>query len=183
MTIANFIKKKDYEKIVYVLRRHWITFIPIVLFFLFLLLIPVIIYYFLNIAVMAWQENEIIYPLLVLFGGIYYLVTLAFFSFRFVEFYLDVGIVTNDRVLDVEQLGLFSRSISELDLFRIQDVSTEVHGVLATIFQFGDVVIKTASSNAHIIFRNVSNPNEIRENLIRLSHEDRKYHMGLDDNE
>ena len=101
-----------------------------------------------------------------------------FFFVRFIDYYLDLWIITNDRIVDIEQHNLFSRSVTELDLFRIQDVTADMHGFFATIFNYGNVLVKTASSNTHIIFYNVSQPNRIREHLIHLSEEDRKYHVG-----
>jgi len=98
------------------------------------------------------------------------------FFTQFIDYYLDLWVVTNDRIIDIEQFGLFSRITSELDLFRIQDVSSDITGLFSTMFNYGDVIVKTASNNQSIIFRNVSDPNTIRENLIKLSHEDRKYH-------
>ena len=86
--------------------------------------------------------------------------------------------MTNDRIVEMEQLGLFSRTISELELFRIQDVTSEVKGLFPSMFHYGNVLVKTASENSHIIFFNIRNPEKIREELIKLSHEDRKYHMN-----
>jgi hypothetical protein len=63
-----------------------------------------------------------------------------------------------------------------LDLFRLQDVTADVHGVFATFLNYGTVMATTASANMNIVFRNIPDPNRIRNELIRLSHEDRKYH-------
>jgi len=178
MGISSFIKQKDYERVVHVLRRHPFTFLPIMFLFVILLFIPIALYFLFNALFSELLLRETIYPLAVLLSSVYYLSILIFFFFQFIVYYLDLWIVTNDRIIDIEQVGLFSRSVSELDLFRIQDVSTEVHGFFPTIFNYGNVIIKTASSNSHIIFFNVSDPNKIREDLITLSHEDRRYHMG-----
>lgn len=176
--LSDVIKQKSYEQIIYVLRRHPITFIPRVLFFLILASIPVIMYLFLSNYLPNLLLGPISQPLLALSGSVYYLSILLFFYTEFIIFYLDIWIVTNDRIVDIEQLGLFSRSTSELDLFRIQDVTSDTHGIIATLFKYGTVHIKTASSNINIIFKNVKNPDKIREDLIHYSHIDRKFHMG-----
>ncbi|MBP9695193.1 MAG: PH domain-containing protein [Candidatus Magasanikbacteria bacterium] len=95
----------------------------------------------------------------------------------FTTFYLDVSVITNDRIVDIEQLGLFANSTGELDLFRIQDVTSEVKGIFATLFDYGTVFITTASNNSNIILHNIHHPNNIRNALIRLAEEDRKYHQ------
>ena len=119
-----------------------------------------------------------IYGAGILLGSVYYLSILLFFFTSFISFYLDVWIVTNDRIIDIEQFGLFSRTISELELFRIQDITTNVHGIFPTIFKYGDVTIQTASINTTIIFHNVPYPDKIRQNLLELAHEDYKFHSG-----
>ncbi len=176
--LSDVIKQKSYENIIYVLRRHPITFIPQILFFFILAIIPIILYFFIRNSLSDLLLGPISYPLLVLSASIYYLSILLFFYTEFIIFYLDIWIVTNDRIIDIEQQGLFSRSISELDLFRIQDVTSDTHGVLATVFKYGNVIVKTASNNINIVFKNVKNPDKVREDLIHYSHIDRKFHMG-----
>lgn len=178
--LSDVIKQKSYEHVVYLLRRHPITFIPRIVLFLILSAIPIIIYLFLSNYFTSLFTDSIYFPLLVLAGSVYYLSILLFFYTEFIIFYLDIWIVTNDRIVDIEQLGLFSRSISELDLFRIQDVTSDTHGLIATLFKYGTVTVKTASSNANIIFKNVKNPDKIREDLIHYSHIDRKFHLGAE---
>lgn len=183
MHLSTLIKQKSYEKVVYVLRRDPITFVPQFILFLILCLIPVLGYFFLNTYMPAFLEGAVSFPLLVLAASVFYLSILLFLYSEFTVFYLDVSIVTNDRIVEMEQLGLFSRTISELELFRIQDVTSEVNGFFPSIFHYGNVLIKTASENNNIIFHNIKNPEKIREDLLRLAHEDRKYHMGTATND
>jgi len=178
MGVSEIIRQKPYEQVKYILHRHALTFIPIILLFVVLASIPLIVYLMTKTLLPSIFEGPTVFPLTVLAASVYYLSIYLFFYGYFVDFYLDLWIVTNDRIIDMEQHGLFNRSITELDLFRIQDVTTQVKGVFPTIFHYGDVVVKTASSNTHIIFEKVPNPNKIREELIRLSDEDRKFHAG-----
>ncbi len=178
MHLGEFIHQKSYENILYRIRRHPLTFIPIVALFLFLLLVPVVLYVVMVSIFPGLLTGPRSFPLLVLLASVYFLSMYLLFYVRFLDYYLDLWIITNDRIVDIEQNNLFSRSVTELDLFRIQDVTAEMHGFFATILNYGDVLVKTASSNTHIVFRNVSAPNHIREELIRLSEEDRKYHVG-----
>ena len=50
-------------------------------------------------------------------------------------------------------------------------------GVFAPLFQYGNVTVTTASVNLNIVFRHVPRPNEIREALLQLADEDRKFHL------
>jgi membrane protein YdbS with pleckstrin-like domain len=178
MHIERLIRKKPYETIEFVLRRHPLTFIPMMTLALLLLLVPIGVYVLLVSLFPTLFEHDIAFSMLVLSGSVYLLSVYLFMFANFIDFYLDLWIVTNDRIVDIEQFNLFSRTISELDLFRIQDVTTDVHGFFPTMFDYGTVTVKTASQNIHIIFKDVPRPNEVRRRIIELSDEDRKHHRS-----
>lgn len=177
--LSHLIQQKSYERIEYVLRRHGFTFVPKILLFVILAAVPLLVFLMISNLYPTLNQSNSLFAIGILGGSLYYLTILLFFYTQFIVFYLDMWVVTNDRIVDVEQLGLFSRTVSELDLFRIQDVTTDVHGIFATFLQYGSVTVKTASSNLNIVFKDVPQPNVVRENLIRLSHEDRKYHYNI----
>lgn len=176
MHISKFIKQKSYEHVVYVLRRHPITFIPTVALFTALLLVPVVLYILIKPIYGDFFSGPNVYPIIVLGGSVYYLSIYLFFYAYFIDFYLDLWIVTNDRVIDNEQHGLFHHTTTELELHNIQDVTSQISGILGTFFKYGDVTIKTASVTTNIVFRQIPYPEKIREELIHLADEDRKYH-------
>ena len=44
-------------------------------------------------------------------------------------------IITNDRMVDMEQNGLLARTVAEADLYLIQDVTSEIKGLFGSIFK------------------------------------------------
>ncbi|KKW42088.1 MAG: hypothetical protein UY92_C0010G0004 [Candidatus Magasanikbacteria bacterium GW2011_GWA2_56_11] len=178
MHLSHVIRQKSYERVEYALRRHWLTFVPAVFLFILLLGVPLALYALINSLFPAILNSAVIFPIAVLLGSVYYLFTYLFFYVQFIDYYLDLWVITNDRVVDIEQHGLFDRVTTELDLFRIQDVTSNVKGVLPTVFHYGDVTVTTASSNSSIVFRQIPRPDHVRQELIRLADEDRKYHLG-----
>lgn len=177
MHLSHFVRQKPYEKVEHVLRRHWFTFLPVVFSFIIMIILPIGVYWGINQGFPGFLQGPMLYPILVLLGSAYFLYTLLFFYVQFIDYYLDLWIVTNDRIIDTEQKGLFARSITELELFQIQDVTTNVTGFFATFLKYGDLVIATASNTTTIIFHNIPNPDFIRQELIRLAEVDRHYHM------
>ncbi len=176
MHLSHFIKQKSYEHVEHVLRRHWITFLPVLFSFLVMLVVPVAVYFGIQYLFPALLEGPIITPILTLFGSAFILYSLLFFYIQFIDYYLDLWIVTNDRIIDSEQKGLFARTVTELELFQIQDVTTHVKGLFGTIFKYGDLVIATASNTNTIIFHDIPNPELVRQELVRLAEADRSYH-------
>lgn len=123
-------------------------------------------------------EGPISYPLLILLGSVYYLSLGLFFYSYFVDFYLDMWIITNDRLVDIEQTGLFARTVAEVDLYQIQDVSSDIRGFFPTLFNYGTLSLQTAGSIPKFIFYNIPRPHKLREEILALASEDKKYHAG-----
>ncbi len=160
-----------------VCRRHPITFVPYVFFSLILLAVPFGLYWLVsNSGLNTLLQNQSGYVLAVLATSIYLLSIYLFFYTNFVTFHLDVWILTNDRLLDMEQKSLFDRTISEVDLYQIQDATSEVDGFFASVFHYGNLVLQTAGPIPKFYFKNVSHPDRLREQILQLSAEDKKYH-------
>jgi uncharacterized membrane protein YdbT with pleckstrin-like domain len=93
---------------------------------------------------------------------------------------LDIIIITNSRVIGIEQLSTLSRTVTECSLDRVQEVNAHTAGILQTIFGFGDVHIRTASETSNMIIKYSPDPieNSRRINNIiqeyRNSHENQK---------
>jgi hypothetical protein len=93
--------------------------------------------------------------------------TMAIFLI-WVFYYLNVQIVTNLRIVDIDQKGLFSRSISELHIDKIEDVTSESNGPVATIFQYGNVYVQTAGTVDRFEFDRVPAPERIEKIILDL---------------
>jgi len=178
MHLDELIKIKPYEKIVYVIRRHWITYIPTIFSFTFLAVLPVAVYYFLQQEMPETLTDAYYRAILVLMLSVYELSVALFFYSSFLMYYLDLMIVTNDRLVQIQQKTLFSRSVSELDLYKIQDASSDITGVIPTMLGYGLLSIQTAGERANFVFQSVANVNEIRRQLMHMAEEDRKYHSS-----
>ena len=174
MNLDHLINRKPDEKVIFYTRRHVVVFVGELLLISVLALIPLLGYYLIGAAWPALLTSSVSRPILVLMLSAYYLNLWLFFLSNFVDYYLDAWIVTDDRILNVEQHGLFSRTISELDLVKIQDVTSEVKGFFPYLFNFGDVFIQTAGETRRFQFEQVPRPHEIRKHILGLVEEDRK---------
>lgn len=176
MNINNFIHRKSYENQLYILRRHGITFFPTLLLFTALVLVPIGVYFLILNVFPTFTAGAASYPILVLLASVYYLSILLFFYSYFVEFYLDVTIVTNDRMVDIEQISLFGRAISEVDLYKIQDAASEIKGFLPSIFNYGKVTVQTAGTIPKFILNDIHRPHDVRQMLLDFASTDKQFH-------
>lgn len=92
------------------------------------------------------------------------------------DHWLDVWLVTDQRIIDIEQKGFFSREVSSFPLERIQDVTYEVHGLIATWLHFGDVRVQTASISNDFIMRQVPFPDLVKGSVMSVL-ENKKPHQ------
>lgn len=77
-------------------------------------------------------------------------------------------VITTERIIDIDQRGLFDREVSEVDFAQIQELRYNKKGILATLFGFGDLIVSTASNRDRIELHGVSNPEAVQETLARL---------------
>lgn len=177
MHLEHLIRQKSYEHPVFILRRHPFVFLRWVAIFVLLAALPYIVFrtytYFYPLAFAGPYAR----PLFVLGTSVYYLWIWLFFFSQFIDYYLDVWVVTNDRIVNIEQKGLFARTISELDLYKIQDVTSDVKGMIPTFFNYGNVHIQTAGTMTRFVFEQVPGPHDIRKKIVDLIENDRKYHL------
>lgn len=86
-----------------------------------------------------------------------------------IDYYFDVWVITNERIVNIEQKGLFDREVSELKFSRVQDVTSVVDGFFPTILNFGDVFVQTAAEQERFIFRQIPDPYAIKDMVMQLS--------------
>ena len=129
------------EKILMVLHRHWMAIFWKFLVGIILLVLPILVAPYFQPAGSAVGISQII----LWFFTLIYLMIVILITFMFwIAYYLDIWIITSDRIIDVHQLGLFNREVSEFLLDRVQDVTVEVPNMAATLLRYGNILVHTA---------------------------------------
>lgn len=158
----NFESQKDDETILLLVRKHWLTNFPWIFFGLVLLVVPIIFRNFPAIALLPIK-----FQIFVFIG--WYLIVLAYFFDRFLDWFFNVGIITDQRVIDIDFYGLLYKEISDAELSKIQDVTQKVVGAIRTVFDFGNVVIQTAGEKAMLEFEDIPHPDRVVKLLQDLN--------------
>lgn len=70
-----------------------------------------------------------------------------FLYISWLNYELDVIILTNNRIVCVEQKTFLNRSVGETTLDKVQEVSIETKWLLANLFDFGTLKILTSGSS------------------------------------
>ena len=156
------------------LRRHPIVFLKEISLFIFLMLVPAVVVFLLNMTGTRIPNNGVIPVLVILGGSVYYLYLTLFIFYNFFIFFLDRWIVTNKHIINIEQHTMFHRTLSKQELARVQDVTAEMNGLLQTLFNYGNVYIQTAGEREYFHFEDVPAPNFVANTIIRLADQSQK---------
>jgi hypothetical protein len=91
------------------------------------------------------------------------------YGFRiFLIWRLNQYVVTNQRLLNYSQKGLFDQTIVETPHERILNVSYQTEGIISRIAGYGDVVVQVVGLIEPIIFKNIDTPLEIKDYLWEM---------------
>ncbi|MEK7213858.1 MAG: PH domain-containing protein [Patescibacteria group bacterium] len=161
-TYNSFENKEAGEEVLILIRRHPFFIILQLVLFMVLFLLPLILGIFFSPFLLFNNLvgiSLLLYSLwcLILWQMMFYLITM---------YALDVWIVTDRRIIDSTQHGFFNRSISELHLSRIQDISVKTDGLIQTFFKFGDLEIQTAGTENKFKFLQIPRPNNVKNQIM-----------------
>ena len=151
-TKLDFEGQRPGEMVLFVFRRHIIAMRK----GFWLLLIPLVIT---AIPPLIWQSNLELFLLPV--GGL--ALGIILFLYHFMMWYFTIYLVTNQRIRQVTQKGIFGKDVVELRLSKIQNISYNIPGFTGEILKFGTIVIQTFVGD--LVIRNVEHPEKIYNKL------------------
>lgn len=149
------------EKIIFIARVHWLAIFLDALRAAILAGIPFLIaLYITNFSNSYLDESSLRY----LWGSAiaFAVVIWNFFFISWTDRVLDTWVITTERVIDIEQRGLFSRNIAVMRLDDIQDLVIDTRGFLATILRYGDINIQSSGTTREFDFKMVDDPEYVK---------------------
>lgn len=155
--------QEEQEELVLFIRRDLFILFKAVISYMMLIMIPIVVWLVLNTLEVVFGEVFGIFLTLVVFS--YYLIVLVLFYRAFLDYYLDIWIVTTKRIINIEQQDLFHRTISEVRLSKVQDVTSESKGFFPTFFDYGEVFVQSAGELPRIVFEEVPQPQKIAKTI------------------
>ena len=151
----------DGEEVVLEVRRHWIVIAPFIAGLFVAAFGPLVVYALIDALPISF-ETPGWGPGLIGFAYAAWLLLLWVIGYLvWLDHHLDLWIVTNERLIDVEQKGIFRREVSSLRLERVQDITAEVDGVIATFLKFGDLKVQNAGDTPEFTITNIADPQRV----------------------
>ncbi len=169
------------ERIVFLRRRHWSILVQKLTKYLLLVLLPFILDAFRRFSNIEF-DLDVGAP-----GGVavalgvsaYYLVMWLMFFHDWIDYYLDALIVTNERIVHIEQRGLFDRTVADLALDRIQDVTVETKGMMPTFLRYGTIHIQSAAERERFVFSAIPEPETVKAQILATAKKSPPQNQGL----
>lgn len=141
------------EVILLVLRAHPITFIPWIFNSIVFLIALIVLNFILPNFMVANQVIFInIFAIILIFSYIF---------FNFLSWFFNVGIITNQRIIDIDFDNVIYKEVTETSLNRIQDITSKSGGFFEAFFNYGNLFVQTAASEQNIEFLNIPNPADV----------------------
>lgn len=153
------------EELIKVVRKHWMFLMPVFFTWPLIIIGLFLSRYLLNFGFFGYWSWVIILGVLV----VAFIILQKCFIWK-----NDALIITNLRVVENEQHGFFSKTVTELLYQDIVEITYSKHGMNASLYDYGDLKIRTAAEN-EIILEKVAEPDETVEliNNIRQHRQQR----------
>jgi signal transduction histidine kinase len=166
------------EKVVLKLRKHWFMLAKSSVGVLLFALMPFLLFGVLQVIVPSAQDFTAYLPLTSFMSALWLLLVWIVLAVIWTDYYLDLWIVTNTRIISVDQISLFNRRVTTLNLERIQEITVTTTSVLEALLHFGTISIETAGPTGDIQMRGIPQPEHTRSMILKqlnvvaeLSHE------------
>ncbi len=85
--------------------------------------------------------------------------------------YFNSLIITDRRIIEIHQKGLFEQHVSEMQYDKVQNISYAKKGLFQMLLGYGSVYVHSSSQAKPIEIKHVHNPREVREMIVRLMDE------------
>jgi conserved domain protein len=150
--------QREGEEVQFVFRRHFLTAKSGVIFLILMIMIGVGL-------TLLWPNNMMIFETFLAL----ILVGVLGFLYSYMLWYFSIYIVTNQRIRQILQRGLFKKSVVDLGLDKIQSISYGASGIRAGLMGYGTIVIQTAVGD--LVISMVKNSEKIYNDLQNLINE------------
>ena len=152
MTKLVFDGQREGEEVKFIFRRHFTTAKAGIIFLIVLIILGII-------PLFLWKGDARMFWLFVGFVFIGFIG----FLYSYMMWYFSVYIVTNQRIRQITQKGLFKKTVVDLGLDKIQSISYGITSVIGGIIGYGTILIQTGVGD--LVISAVGKPAEIYEKL------------------
>jgi len=151
----------DDEEVIFVFRRHPVVMRKGLLAILIGMLIGMI-------PMTIWPPLELtLQPFLSLIIGV--LIGCVVLFHQWIGWFYTVFIVSDQRFIQIQQNGLFSRAVNDISLEKIMSVNFSIEGVEETMLGFGTIIVQTFVGD--MTLKKIHHPAKVQERIVKIMKE------------
>ena|SRR3989344_314392 len=147
------------EEVILLLRRHWVTNVFWIMMSILFLITPIFLFPLVSLSgtVPRWVPNSLIS--LLIWG--WYLLTFSYMLVKFLLWYINIFIVTSERIIDIDFINLLNKKFAATRIAKVEDVTMRTGGFIKAMFDYGDVLVQTASKEHQFGMNSVPHPDRV----------------------
>lgn len=168
--------QQETERFLYFFRHHWIDLLKELVFFgIFIIVVGMLLFQMDTIknALQGNREMKLLFFTVFLFGTVY----MHRFFIKMLNYFVNIGIITDSRVIDHHKTLFFTDNQDSIDMAQIQNIEKVQEGVMPSLFKYGDIKVFLNASdtiktfykvpNAKFHFRALNRAKEERQITVR----------------
>jgi hypothetical protein len=166
---ARYRDQEPDEEVEILLRRHIVTNTGWLILTIIGFALPTVLR-ILDVTTVPGLETLAAIPTSTLFIAemLWYILVAGYALESFLIWYYNVYLVTNQRLVDVDFIGLLQYSSSEAELHQVQDVEHRQMGLWQLLFDYGNVAVQTAGTHQNLLFEKVPKPHRVADIITDL---------------
>lgn len=150
---------KSDENIIAVIKKYFLVVIKDILISILLFTAAFVLLYF----ILKLKNNEVFNGIAYGFFGVLLTASIICFIRIMYIWKHDSLIITNQRIFDITQKGIFDRHVAEINLSDIKSVSYTKNGLIQTLFNFGDLRIDIQNEESNLSIIGIKDPADIQQ--------------------
>lgn len=158
MTKLSFDGQREGEEVKFIFRRHISTANKGILFLIVMVGLGIV-------PMIMWPGDARMFWIFL--GCV--IVGILGLVYGYMLWYFSIYIVTNERIRQISQKGLFKKTVIDLGLNKIQSISVSTPGLIAGIMGYGTILIQTGVGD--LVISKVPKPEKIHNKLENVARE------------
>ncbi|OGL69907.1 hypothetical protein A3C09_00410 [Candidatus Uhrbacteria bacterium RIFCSPHIGHO2_02_FULL_47_44] len=155
MKLKDLVRPKPNEQILLIVRESLVPKSGKLFLFAVWFLVP---FFFLYPLFRMGTIGSVIFTALVVSGIFLFWKTFRLWSHT-------LFVVTDYRLIDIDQRGFFDRVVTETTFDHIDEVSYRMQGMMSAVFGYGTITVRLHGEAADIVFESVRKPSRV-QNLL-----------------
>lgn len=162
-----FADQEEDEHIELFLRQHGITNVGWILVAIILLGLPLVVNGFFADLVFN-QFITVPQNIVIAVNILWLLLVMVYVIQRFLHWYFNIYIVTNQHLVDMDLPNLLHRYTTEVQLNDVESTRAVMQGFFKSFFNYGDLIVETAAEMQNITFAKIPKPDFVKERIQDL---------------